>query len=44
MKIINAYPGSPNAPMTEEETKNFKTNNDNNLLISIGLIDERKTK
>jgi len=41
MKIINAYPGSPNEPMTGEETKNFISNTDNNLLIRIGLIDEK---
>jgi uncharacterized pyridoxamine 5'-phosphate oxidase family protein len=41
MKIINAYPESPNDPMTEEETKNFMANKDNNLLIHIGLIDEK---
>lgn len=41
MKIINAYPGSPNEPMTEEETRNFMTNKDNNLLIHVGLIDEK---
>jgi uncharacterized pyridoxamine 5'-phosphate oxidase family protein len=41
MKIINAYPGSPNEPMTEEETKNFMANNDNSLLIHIGLMDEK---
>jgi nitroimidazol reductase NimA-like FMN-containing flavoprotein (pyridoxamine 5'-phosphate oxidase superfamily) len=41
MKIISAYPASPNAPMTEEETKNFMTNIDTNLLIRIGLIDEK---
>jgi nitroimidazol reductase NimA-like FMN-containing flavoprotein (pyridoxamine 5'-phosphate oxidase superfamily) len=41
MKIINAYPASRNAPMTEEETKNFMTNIDTNLLIRIGLIDEK---
>ena len=41
MKIINAYPGSPNEPMTEEEVKNFMANNDNDLLIRIGLIDEK---
>ncbi len=27
--------------MTEEETKNLMTKNDNILLISIGLIDEK---
>lgn len=27
--------------MTEEETKNFMKNNDNNLLIRLGLIDEK---
>ena len=41
MKIINAYPGSPNEPMTEDETKKFMANNDNNLLIHIGLMDEK---
>lgn len=28
-------------PMTEKETKNFMTNKDNNLLIHVGLIDEK---
>ncbi len=41
MKIINAYPGSPNDSMTEEETKNFLANNDNSLLIRIGVLDEK---
>lgn len=27
--------------MTEEETKNFMKNNDNNLLIRLGLMDEK---
>jgi nitroimidazol reductase NimA-like FMN-containing flavoprotein (pyridoxamine 5'-phosphate oxidase superfamily) len=27
--------------MTEEETKNFMSNNNNNLLVRIGLIDEK---
>lgn len=40
MKIINAFPGM-GEPMTEEETKNFMANNNNNLLIHIGVIDEK---
>jgi general stress protein 26 len=40
MKIINAFPGMGD-PMTEEETKDFMKNNDNNLLIRLGLIDEK---
>ena len=40
MKIINAFPGM-GEPMTEEETKNFMTNNNNNLLIRLGIIDEK---
>ena len=40
MKIINAFPGMGD-PMTEEEMKNFMANNDNNLLIRLGLIDEK---
>ncbi|MFZ0511178.1 MAG: hypothetical protein WAM14_06195 [Candidatus Nitrosopolaris sp.] len=28
--------------MTEEETKNFMANNDNSLLICLGLIDEKR--
>jgi len=28
-------------PMTEEEMRNFMANNDNNLLIRLGLIDEK---
>jgi hypothetical protein len=34
MKIINAFPGMGD-PRTEEETKNFMANNNNNLLIRI---------
>src|SRR5919109_2203986 len=41
MEIINAHPGSPNEAMTEEETKNFMSNDDNSLLIHIGMIDEK---
>jgi nitroimidazol reductase NimA-like FMN-containing flavoprotein (pyridoxamine 5'-phosphate oxidase superfamily) len=40
MKIINAFPGV-GEPMTEEETKNFMANNDNSLLIRLGIIDEK---
>jgi len=41
MKIINAFPGMVDQ-MTEEETKNFKANNNNNnLLVHIGIIDEK---
>ena len=40
MKIINAFPGMGD-PMTEEEIKNFITNSNNDLLIRIGLIDEK---
>ena len=40
MKIINAFPGM-GEPMTEEETKNFMANSNNNLLIRIGVIDEK---
>jgi general stress protein 26 len=40
MKIINAYPGM-GEPMTEEEVKSFMANNDNNLLIRLGIIDEK---
>jgi nitroimidazol reductase NimA-like FMN-containing flavoprotein (pyridoxamine 5'-phosphate oxidase superfamily) len=40
MKIINAFPGMGD-PMTEEETKNFMANNNNDLLVRIGLIDEK---
>jgi hypothetical protein len=43
MKIINAFPGMDD-PMTEEETKNFMTNNNNNLLIRIRIIDDWRTK
>jgi nitroimidazol reductase NimA-like FMN-containing flavoprotein (pyridoxamine 5'-phosphate oxidase superfamily) len=28
-------------PMTEEETKKFMANNDNSLLIRLGIIDEK---
>jgi len=41
MRIINAFPGIGD-PMTEEEIKNFLANNNNNLLIRIGLIDENR--
>ena len=40
MKIINAFPGMGD-PMTEEEMRNFMANNDNNLLIRLGIIDEK---
>jgi hypothetical protein len=40
MKVINAFPGMGD-PMNEEKTKNFMTNNDNSLLIRLGLIDEK---
>lgn len=40
MKIINTYPGM-GEPMTEYEVKSFMTNNDNNLLIRLGIIDEK---
>jgi general stress protein 26 len=40
MKIINAFPGVGD-PMTEEETKNFMANNDNSLLVRIGIIDDK---
>ena len=39
MKIVHAHPGIGD-PMTEEEMKNFLANN-NNLLVRIGLIDEK---
>ena len=40
MKIINAFPGMSD-PMTEDETKNFIADNNNNLLIRVGLLDEK---
>jgi nitroimidazol reductase NimA-like FMN-containing flavoprotein (pyridoxamine 5'-phosphate oxidase superfamily) len=40
MKIINAFPGMGD-PMTEDETKNFMADSNNNLLIRIGIIDEK---
>jgi Pyridoxamine 5'-phosphate oxidase len=40
MKIINAFPGM-GEPMTEEETKNFIANYNNNLLIRLGIMDEK---
>ena len=40
MKIINAFPGM-GEPMTEEEVKSFMANNENNLLIRLGIIDEK---
>jgi general stress protein 26 len=39
LKIINAQAGSET--MTEEETKDFLSNNANNLLMRIGTIDEK---
>lgn len=39
MKIISVFQCIGD-PMTEEETKNYMPNSDNNLLISLGLIDE----
>lgn len=41
MKMINAFPGM-DEPMTEEEVKNFMTNNENKLLIRLGIISERE--
>ena len=41
MKIINAFPGVGES-MTEEETKNFMANNDNNLLVRVGIIDDKR--
>jgi nitroimidazol reductase NimA-like FMN-containing flavoprotein (pyridoxamine 5'-phosphate oxidase superfamily) len=40
MKIINAHPGM-SEPMPEDEMKKFMANNNNNLLIRVGLMDER---
>ena len=40
MKIINAYP-EMGEPMSEEEVRNFMGNNDNSLLIRLGIIDEK---
>ena len=40
MKIINAYPGMGDR-MTEEKVRNFMANNDNKLLIRLGIIDEK---
>jgi nitroimidazol reductase NimA-like FMN-containing flavoprotein (pyridoxamine 5'-phosphate oxidase superfamily) len=40
MKIINAHPGM-SEPMTGDETKEFMANNNNRLLIRVGLIDEK---
>lgn len=40
MKIINAFP-EVGEPMTEEETKNFMANNDNNLLVRVGIINDK---
>ncbi len=39
MKIINSQPGMSQL-MTEDETKNFMGNNNNNLLMHIGTIDD----
>ena len=43
MKIINASP-ELGEPLTEEETRNFMANRNNNLLIHIGLIDDGEPK
>lgn len=40
MKIINAHSALSEA-MTEDETKNFLANNNKNLLMHIGTIDEK---
>jgi len=40
MKIVDATNGL-GEPMTEKETKKFLANNNNNLLIRIGVIDEK---
>ena len=40
MKIVHAHPGI-GEPMTEEETKNSLSNDNNNLLVCIGFIDEK---
>jgi general stress protein 26 len=40
MRIINAFRGV-GEQMTEEETKNFMANNDNNLLVRVGIIDDK---
>jgi general stress protein 26 len=40
MKIVHANPGL-GEPMTEEETKNFLANDNNNLLVRIAFMDEK---
>ena len=40
MKIINTFSGM-GEQMAEDEVKRFMTNNDNNLLIRLGIIDEK---
>jgi len=40
MKIINTYSGM-GEPITEDEVKSFMTNNDNNLLIRLGIVNEK---
>jgi Pyridoxamine 5'-phosphate oxidase len=40
MKIVHAHPGTGD-PMTEEKMKNFLVNDNNNLLVRIGFIDQK---
>jgi general stress protein 26 len=40
MKIINTF-SEIGEQMTEDEVKRFMTNNDNNLLIRLGIMDEK---
>lgn len=45
VKVISAHKdvtsSSANPPMTEEDVKNFLTNNSGRLLIHIGIVDEK---
>jgi hypothetical protein len=45
VKVISAHKdvssSSANPPMTEEDVKNFLTNNGGRLLMHIGILDEK---
>jgi hypothetical protein len=48
VKVISAHKdvssSSANPPMTEEDVKNFLTNNGGRLLMHIGILDERESQ
>jgi hypothetical protein len=44
VKVVSAHKdvsSSANPPMTEEDVKNFLTNNGGRLLMHIGILDEK---